>query len=1197
MPPKAADVKTLTGKMENGIGIVYELIEEFEAILSVQPELKRLEAIFNQVETKYRNVKKQQETILDKLVEEGFSAGDEVMLANRKIGDKVKADYLKISLKYAAYQAEHSPPKPPDHTETLNAMSFAVQKMAETMGSKPSSLERLSVPTWDGRRRTYPTWKKEFNHWMAKYGQDNDEQLQRFRKAMPKSSFWTDQVKTCKNIDKAWEILDVEFANKRKLMDELLTELNNIKQVKRDTKSLCHYATTISSYVNDMEDNDCSVLNASEAPFFMSQLLSKLDSRDNEDFGREMQRAGKEENVSNLIVWLHEEASLRSRGKRDSISYNEDRSPRGANPRKSDTHASEIESCPLGCKTMHLLAACPLYQKLTVNEKWEVVKENRRCRKCLRSHHTNTCSKPDGSTCDKCKRNHHRSLHNEILNSNLNPDASPFRNQGQPSNQPIFPTAENHNIQENVADQKRRLKATIGLCPVQKVKVKNADGTFTQLLAMLDSGSNTSLLSKNAAGLTGSETHLTMNLAGGEKKSEVSEVINITVASPTEEDVMKTFQVYTIKKPCSGAKTISRESVECYFHLKNISDKLHLTGGVIDLLIGTDFVDAFVDVHTVSGAPGEPIAKRNCFGWYILGQFDPNTMNRSGIQSVEVGTVSIVEDIKSLIHQDLLGVKPTELCTCSDNVLRENKFVKSLSNSTTLVDGRIQVKMPWSERGPPKHSNYSIALRRMYSAEKSFQKKECFKVVDEEVQKLLDQGFVIKVPPEQVDHSKPEWYLPLQAVFTPEKTTNVRLVFDSSSKGHDGLSLNDHLEKGPNYINSLPNVLTAWRWDEVAYTGDVRKMFNQILVHPDDQVYHRFLWRSKPSDPPSVYQWLRLNFGDKPAPDIATNSINVLAKASQAQFPEAAKELQEHVYVDDIGGSKETSAEAKKITKDIDTILGKGQFQIKAWHSNSKEIDQSKGERFIDLLGHRWDKQADKFSFKKAEIGGLLDHLSKRSCLSLLAQLWDPIGLVSPVTIKLRIDLQELWSSGYNWDEILPESVKHKWTGNVQSLNHLLTFEFDRKLKPSTAVGAPQIHGFSDGGEQAYGAVLFLRWELTDGCYCCVPVMIKPFVAPLKKKTVPRLELLGSLTLVRMYDTCRKALEFANIQDCKRTFWVDSSTVLSWIRTPPREFRPFVSARVAEIQETVGVEEFRYIRSKSNPADALTIGIEPDRLM
>ena len=1190
MPPKV-DVKTLTGKMNNAIGILYELMEEFETIFSVKPGLERLEAVFNLVESKYRFVKKQQESILDKLIEEGASSEDELVLTNRKLGDRAKADFLQIALKYAAYQNENSPPKVPDHTETLKTMTSAVEKMAVALGSKPSSLERLTVPNWDGSRRTYQTWKREFTHCMSKYGQDKDEQLQRFRKAMPKGFFWTDQVKTCKDIDQAWEILENEFANKRKIMDELLSEINKLKQVKRDTKSLARYATTISVYVNDMEDNGCSVLEASEAPFFMSQLLSKLDPRDNTNFGREMQRAGKEENVSNLITWLHEEATLRSRGKREPDNADDkEHTHRGATSRRTDNHAannagtSDEEACPLGCTSKHLLAACPLYQSSTINQRWDVVKQSKRCRKCLRPHHTNDCKKQDGTTCDKCRRNHHRSLHNETFYSNLNPNAASYRTHDSGEG--------NTNC---TADRKKDFKLITGLCPVQKVKVMDSGGTLIEMLAMLDSGSNTSLLSKNAAqrlGISGTATHLTMNLAGGEKKSEASEVIEITVASTTEENIRKTLTVYTVKRPCSAAKTISKEAIEHFRHLKSVADDLHLSGGTIDLLIGTDFVDAFVDFHTLSGEPGEPIAKRNCFGWYVLGQ-----VNSFRIQSVEVGTVSIEDDIKKLLYQDSLGVKPTKLCTCSENVLRENKFVKSLSDSTTLVGGRIQVRMPWNKNGPPKRSNYDIALKRMQSAEKSFQRKECFEIVDDEVQKLLQQEFVIKLPTDEVDHSQPEWYLPLQAVFTPERTTKVRLVFDSSSKGHDGLSLNDHLEKGPNYINSLPNVLIAWRWNEVAYSGDIRKMFNQVLVHPDDQVFHRFLWRSDRSESPSVFQWLRLNFGDKPAPDIATNAINYLAKVSQVEFPDAAQELRHHAYVDDIAGSKSNSTEAKKITKEIDTVLRKGQFQIKAWHSNCSEIDESNGERFTDLLGHKWDKEEDKFTFKKENVVGLLEGFSKRSCLKFLAQLWDPIGLVSPVTIKFRIDLQGLWSSGYSWDDILPESTQQTWLENIQSINDLLSFQFDRKLKPSGALGVPQIHGFSDGGEQAYGAVIFLRWKLAGGNYHCVPVMTKAFVAPLRKKSIPRLELLGCLALARMYDTCVKALEFTNAQDWERFFWVDSSTVLSWIRTPPREFRPFVSARVAEIQETIGANQIRYIKSNYNPADALTRGIDLNHLM
>ena len=124
---------------------------------------------------------------------------------------------------------------------------------------------------------------------------------------MPKGLWWTDQVKTCKSITQARKILDIEFEDRRKLMDELLAGINNQKQVKRDSKSLTRYATIITSYVNDMEDNNCSVTSSTEAPFFMSQLLSKLDPRDNAEFGREMRRMKREENVTNLVDWLHEE--------------------------------------------------------------------------------------------------------------------------------------------------------------------------------------------------------------------------------------------------------------------------------------------------------------------------------------------------------------------------------------------------------------------------------------------------------------------------------------------------------------------------------------------------------------------------------------------------------------------------------------------------------------------------------------------------------------------------------------------------------------------------------------------------------------------------------------------------------------------------------------------------------------------------
>ena len=374
-------------------------------------------------------------------------------------------------------------------------------------------------------------------------------------------------------------------------MDELLAGINNQKQVKSDSKSLTRYATIITSYVNDMEDNNCSVTSSTEAPFFMSQLLSKLDPRDNAEFGREMRRMKKEENVTNLVDWLHEEACIRSRGKQESEEDVAERSSRGNYYKRSDNHAANYnapsnEECPLGCLTKHLLAACPNYQSSSVNERWEVVKKHQRCRKCLRSHHTKDCWKAEGTSCDKCKKDHHRSLHNEKKGSNeenvpspssLNPGAPSFTNPGNT-------TSKNNNTQTIATTGVGKKATTVaGLCPIQKILIFDVNGKPMEVLAMLDTGSNTSLLSKSTA---------------------------------AKESVKKTLQIHTVRKTCSSVQTISRKSVESYPHLKAIVDKLHLAGGAVDLLLGTDLPEAFVDVHTLSADRGEPIAKLNCFGWY-----------------------------------------------------------------------------------------------------------------------------------------------------------------------------------------------------------------------------------------------------------------------------------------------------------------------------------------------------------------------------------------------------------------------------------------------------------------------------------------------------------------------------------------------------------------------------------------------------
>jgi hypothetical protein len=118
-----------------------------------------LESTFKIIEVKYRNIKKQQELIADKIVEDDGSEEDQLLSANQKVGESLKDNYLKVAKACTAYQKKLSQPSPPTvNPDSLEAMTSAVTKMAEAMQvSKPSAsgLEKLPVPTWDGSRRSY----------------------------------------------------------------------------------------------------------------------------------------------------------------------------------------------------------------------------------------------------------------------------------------------------------------------------------------------------------------------------------------------------------------------------------------------------------------------------------------------------------------------------------------------------------------------------------------------------------------------------------------------------------------------------------------------------------------------------------------------------------------------------------------------------------------------------------------------------------------------------------------------------------------------------------------------------------------------------------------------------------------------------------------------------------------------------------
>ena len=81
------------------------------------------------------------------------------------MGDKVRGDFLKYSEIFATYQKACNSQEPPH--DVLEAMTTAVTKMVDVLGSQKTAsdgLEKLSVPAWDRNRKSYATWKGEFNY-------------------------------------------------------------------------------------------------------------------------------------------------------------------------------------------------------------------------------------------------------------------------------------------------------------------------------------------------------------------------------------------------------------------------------------------------------------------------------------------------------------------------------------------------------------------------------------------------------------------------------------------------------------------------------------------------------------------------------------------------------------------------------------------------------------------------------------------------------------------------------------------------------------------------------------------------------------------------------------------------------------------------------------------------------------------------
>ena len=209
------------------------------------------------------------------------------------------------------------------------------------------------------------------------------------------------------------------------------------------------------------------------------------------------------------------------------------------------------------------------------------------------------------------------------------------------------------------------------------------------------------------------------------------------------------------------------------------------------------------------------------------------------------------------------------------------------------------------------------------------------------------------------------------------------------------------------------------------------------------------------------------------------------------------------------------------------------------------------------------------------------------------ASLFDPLGILSPLTITLKMLFQVLCTSKADWDVSLHTEMQVRWEQLMKDLVLLSELKIPRCcfLICSHPVSI-SLHGLSDASEHAYVAVLYLSSTYLDGQVEVNLLCSKTRVAPTKKQTIPRLELLGALILARFVHSVVPSLPQLNSVH----LWVDSMVVLHCIRNR-RAWKQYVQNRVEEIKGLTNGEDWNFCPGELNPADLPSRGVSAKEIV
>ncbi|XP_048002268.1 uncharacterized protein LOC125238846 [Leguminivora glycinivorella] len=740
-----------------------------------------------------------------------------------------------------------------------------------------------------------------------------------------------------------------------------------------------------------------------------------------------------------------------------------------------------------------------------------------------------------------------------------------------------------------------------GLSPdrqVLPVTVSGPKGT-AHIFAFLDDGSTLSMIDQDVAdeiGAVGQDEPLCIRGIQRLKLSSVTQTVKAKV-SPARGGLTYDISLKTVDGLGIRSQSLNKKRLLEYEHLADLGDECYAGMGVPQMLIGGDFSHLINPTEVRQGGEDEPCAVKTSLGWVFFGRmprYVPN--NEQVVMHCHSDDSDLVEQVKKHWAVEALGI------TAKDNIRPDDqRAIDTFERTVKKVGQRYEVGQLWAADDIKLPPSFNMAKARLRNLEARMSRDPDFaNEYQAQIHKLLEKGYAERImEPPQSDRM---WFLPHFSVYNLNKG-KYRAVFDCAAKSQ-GCALNDFILAGPDLLQSLLGILLRFREWEFAVTADIQEMFLQIQLRREDRHSQLFIWRGSRRDvTPWTYQLNRVCFGNISSPFLAHSVRNRNATDNKDRYPDAVYDIHNNHYMDDYVASYETERELISTATQVRLAHAEASFRLRSYASNSellmRNIDPEEratgpshlGEKQQTVLGMTWDPETDTLGYNTKmlrvpdDVKRYERSPTKRELLSAVMSVYDPLGLIAQYMISAKIIFQRVWTKGTDWDERLPAEEAEDFFRWLRALSDVSALRIPRRYATPTGAVRRELHIFSDASTEAYSAAAYWRVSNDEEETQVSLAIAKSRVCPLKVMTVPRLELTAAVVGVRLAETILREQRYPVT---KVTYWTDSMVVLGWVRDDARNYRPYVSHRLAEIAEKTDRDAWRYVPTAQNPADRAT---------